>query len=585
MKRGLEIIVAGLAAAACVSAPGAMSPAAWPPAARAQLQLAELKLYPQGTRIVEGRQGLVTGTLSPIAVHAGMEALQRGGTAADAAIATSLTQIATNLGSDVSYAGAAQVLYFEARTGKVYALDAGWTGWRGETAPETIPAADLSLIGAAAGTSGAEDGRKTLVPGFMAGMEALNSRFGKLSLANLLKPSIWYAENGLAISPLLASYFSMQEKYLNRTPEGRAFAHPAGALPKTGDLYKQADLAATLKGVARHGASFMYGGDWGRAYVAAVNAHGGKASLADMRAYKPVWSEPPSVAFAGGRVFGPATGATDCSVLEALSLMDAAELVGKPAYWRDPDVFRAYADILRFAEVGPYMPAALTFERANGFASTCAGRITPQYAAAVLPHIRDLIRPPAPPTDGGHHSASVVAVDRWGNVAAVVHSINAAVWGDTGIVVGGVPVSNAGGLYKARMALLPPGSRLPNDMAPVIALKDGRPWLAVATIGTSLVPETVRQVTGLASGVDPVQLMTAPPLLFNFEVERMELVPSGAYPPAFLDALKAGGLPIREETALRVATLRGTSVLSWVSPTGSWRSVETPGVLGFADGH
>jgi len=79
-----------------------LSPANWKVEEKARAEQAEQMPWPPQARVVEGRQGLVTGTMSPIAVHAGMEALRQGGTAADAAATVALTQVATALGSYVS---------------------------------------------------------------------------------------------------------------------------------------------------------------------------------------------------------------------------------------------------------------------------------------------------------------------------------------------------------------------------------------------------------------------------------------------------------------------------------------------------
>src|ERR1700678_876529 len=99
-----------------------LSPDHWPAATRAELEQRELASFPATARSIPGSSILVARTLSPIAGHAGMEALRQGGTAADAAATSALTQVATNLGSVVSYAGVSQLLYFEAPTSKVYAL-------------------------------------------------------------------------------------------------------------------------------------------------------------------------------------------------------------------------------------------------------------------------------------------------------------------------------------------------------------------------------------------------------------------------------------------------------------------------------
>ena len=112
-----------------------LSPDHWPTPERAEIQQREFFGLPPYAGPVSGRMSLVAGTLSPVAVHAGVEALRRGGTAADAAATVALTQVATAFGSVVSYAGISELLYFDAKSGKVYALDAGWGSYTQETDP------------------------------------------------------------------------------------------------------------------------------------------------------------------------------------------------------------------------------------------------------------------------------------------------------------------------------------------------------------------------------------------------------------------------------------------------------------------
>src|SRR4051812_30017450 len=195
MRRITTLISLAFMLALPTAAPAAtLSPQSWPDAERLRLEQSEAAIWPSRVRAAAGTRGLVTGTASPVAVHAGVETLRQGGTAADAAVATALTQVTMMLGANVSYAGVAEILYFERRTGRVYVLDAGWGTWRGEHAPATIPNADISAItGRAPGAAGAA-GRKALVPGFMAGMQTFHDRFGRLPLRRLFVPAMWCAE-------------------------------------------------------------------------------------------------------------------------------------------------------------------------------------------------------------------------------------------------------------------------------------------------------------------------------------------------------------------------------------------------------
>jgi gamma-glutamyltranspeptidase len=138
-----------------------------------------------------------------------------------------------------------------------------------------------------------------------------------------------------------------------------------------------------------------------------------------------------------------------------------------------------------------------------------------------------------------------------------------------------------------------PGEMLPDSMSPVIALKAGKPVLAVASTGVSSTPETTRLVGGvLAGGEDLLSLMSAPPLLVNlnpFEpnqslVNRAESIPTGAYDAQQLQAIAAEGVPVREESLLRIWAIRGTAVMVVIDqPSGAPRAVEVQNVSGFAE--
>jgi gamma-glutamyltranspeptidase / glutathione hydrolase len=264
--------------------------------------------WPVSARTVTGKGGLVAATVSPIAVQAGLQALRCGGNAADAAATVALTQISTQLGSVVSFAGILSTLYYEAGTGQVHALDAGYNTYEGETDPKTIPMSDLGEfnlgqahinLGQTPSVIGA-NGRKTLVPGFMAGIQALHDRFGQLPSKALFQPAIWYAENGVTISPILAGYFRQRKDCLSQTPEGRAFLAGAGSSqPQVGDVFLQPQLVQTLRCVATHGARYMYEGAWADAFVATVRKAGGKVSSDDLANYQASWDDA-----CAGEVFG-----------------------------------------------------------------------------------------------------------------------------------------------------------------------------------------------------------------------------------------------------------------------------------------
>ena len=232
--------------------------------------------------------GIVSATVSPVAAYAGLQALRHGGKAADAAATTALTQIVRQLGSVVSYAGVFTMLYYDAEIHQVSSMDAGYNSYVHETDPLTIPAGDLGPLGFGPKSSeGAAKGRETLVPGFMAGLEAMHHRFGRLPFRDLFAPAIWYCDHGVLISPSLQYFFTVRAKFLSRTPEGQRFLHPdGGEMPKAGDLYVQSELGGTLAAVAEHGARYMYTGQWGQDFVRIIQREGGKVTPEDLERYR-----------------------------------------------------------------------------------------------------------------------------------------------------------------------------------------------------------------------------------------------------------------------------------------------------------
>jgi hypothetical protein len=120
------------------------------------------------TQKLHSAKAMIAGVTNPFAVHEGLETLKRGGSAADAALTTALAQIALNAGAAMSYAGILTAVYYDANSGKVYSLNAGWNTPRNETEPLSIP------------RPGTASGRTALVPGFMAARASLRASLRRI---------------------------------------------------------------------------------------------------------------------------------------------------------------------------------------------------------------------------------------------------------------------------------------------------------------------------------------------------------------------------------------------------------------------
>lgn len=592
-----SVLLAGAMALAAGSVASAadLSPGTWPAADRQRVEAQETQSWsPTQAQVVSGSEGMVSATVSPIAVYAGVQALKQGGNAADAAATVALTQITTQLGSVVSYAGVFTMVYYDAKTHRIYSMDAGYNAYLGETDPKSIPQGDLGVLNfgrtpAAAGAFG----RETLVPGFMAGVEAMHQRFGRLPFKDLFAPAIWYDEHGVPVSDHLQGFFKMRQTALARTAEGRAFmAQAGGDTPAHGALFVQPELARTLTAVSEHGAAYMYTGPWAQDFVRIVQREGGKATMEDLARYRPIWSEPYRVGVFGHEVYmngAPHYGAYN--LIPALNLAEAMKLDQKGPYWSDVDTFRDLARITETVTAAPQLSPAVAGQlKAHGVDPSPQNQLTKAYAAEVAPLMDALYTPPM--DNDPHHSNSIVVVDKEGNIAAITHTINSVVWGGTGIVVDGIPIPDSGGFQQARLAAMAPGGRLPHEIIDTIVLDPaGKPVLATGSIGSSLVPETIRTLVGvLGQHQDLATVMAHPPLLSRFSLDGKDPPPNerpvslqeSAYDPAFIAKLKASGVLMADTTAQMSGALRGTLAAVAIDPaTGQRTAADQPGVMVF----
>ena len=124
-----------------------------------------------------------------------------------------VTQVALTAGAPVSYFGIVSLVYYDAKTGKTYTMNAEWNTVRGETDPSTIPGKiDMSSEGALLGTE--PSGRTALVGGFMKGVEAAHRRFGRLPFRSLFEPAIYVADHGMPVAGDLARFLSQRSQDL-----------------------------------------------------------------------------------------------------------------------------------------------------------------------------------------------------------------------------------------------------------------------------------------------------------------------------------------------------------------------------------
>jgi gamma-glutamyltranspeptidase / glutathione hydrolase len=264
----------------------------------------------QGRSMVVSKFGIVS-TPQFLASQAGAHILEEGGNAIDAAIAANAVMgvvqpYVNGIGGDLF------MVYYEAKTGKVYGLNSsGWT-------PKALTIETLKAKGV---TEINPIGVESIdVPGAVAGWDAMRTRFGSLPFSQLLAPAIYYAQNGFPLAERNARYWIA--KRLMDQPGWKETYDIWPNAPQPGDLFRNPALASSLRQIAAHGRDAYYNGPMTETMVKFLNAHGGMHTLEDFRDFQPEWVEPVSTTYRGWTVYELPPNGQGIAALSMLNIME-----------------------------------------------------------------------------------------------------------------------------------------------------------------------------------------------------------------------------------------------------------------------
>lgn len=518
-----------------------ISPATWPKGEYDRFLSAQ-NVDRSTSGVATGTNGAVTVAYNGIAARAGLEALKQGGNAIDAAMTAAVTQVTVTAGAPISYFGILSLVYYDAKSGKVYTMNAEWNTVRGETDAKSIPGS-INMASPEGLRGTAVSGRTALVGGFMKGVGAAHARFGRLPFARLFDTSIYVAEHGMPVTNHLAEKFEFRREDLSRLPATRStFLKADGSTYKAGELFKQPALASTLRAVAKNGTDYIYKGPWAQKLVAAVQADGGKMTLDDLAAYDVIWDDP-LVANMGAYQLQTNRPPNDggLNMIEAQQLAIAAGIPGGPHWTTNAAALKASLDITQMYTLG-YLPDSLKAQIYPGIDFSAAGRVSPSRAQELWKRMRAGAVPFQWKAPAGHHSDDVVAIDKDGNIAAITQSINCVDWGKTAINIDGLSIGDPGSFQQAAIAKIAPGTRLPAPTETGILFKDGKPVLGFASMGSGLHQRTFQallNVMHFGMNVDTA-INTADFLLPDTDLKTGQLtfrVPKGRFAKEVLDAV------------------------------------------------
>ena len=486
-----------------------------------------------GRPVALSSNGMVTSPHA-LASHAGAAMLREGGSATDAAIATSaalsvLYPHMTGIGGDAFW------LIYDAATRSVRYIDGGGRA----TSLGTIDAfarrglSEVPVKGPLPGT--------LTVPGAVASWGMAHATYGRLPLRRCLESAIGYAREGFPVTARLAHWRDVARPELAKSPEAAAI------FLKEGATLTNPDLARTLEAIAADGWFGFYDGEVARELLRYSDANDGFFTADDLLAQHARWGQPIEGTYRGVKIYETPAPTQGFAVLEMLNLLEPFELHRKPLLGPDAVHFMVQAKQLAYHDRDQHLADPR-------FADVPMERLISKAYAAKR---RDLMDPDRAlpwnriPSYGSlaGDTVYIAVVDKTGNAVSLIHSVYgsfgaAVVAGRTGVVL-----QNRSAYFSLDPTSpnrVEPGKTPLHTLIASLAFRDDKLWAAVGCMGADGQPQIHLQTyhAMIDHGLDIQQALDMPRFLsgrFAIGEARDTLHIEARYPPATIAELERRG--------------------------------------------
>lgn len=433
---------------------------------------------------VIGQNGMVA-TSQPLATQIGLDVLKKGGNAIDAAIAANaalglMEPTGNGMGGDLF------AIVWSARDQKLYGLNASGRSPLGLSYDQMK--AELDKLG-----------RNTIpplgllpisVPGAVDGWFELHSKFGKMPMAEILQPTIEYAENGFPVSELIAWYWQRSAGNLSQQPGAfRDEMTIDGRGPEKGEIMKRPTLGNTLKLLASQGRDAFYKGEIADKMDAFMRANGGYLRKADFERHTSTWVEPMSVNYRGYDVYELPPNGQGIATLQMLKILEGYDLKSMGYNSEEALHLMIEAKKLVFEDVAKFYadPDFTDFDWNK--------LLTDEYAAErrklITHRAANTVRAGASILEEGD-TIYMTTADAEGNMVSLIQS-NFRGMGSGVVVPGtGFVFQDRGELFSMdpqHANVYAPGKRPFHTIIPAFVMKDGKPWLSFGVMGGDMQPQ------------------------------------------------------------------------------------------------
>ncbi len=437
-------------------------------------------------------------TSHPLATQIALDVMRRGGSAVDAAIAANaalglMEPTGNGIGGDFF------AIVWDPRTAKLHgyngsgrspkSLSLKWFQDQGLT--DIPPHGPLPVT----------------VPGTVDGWFALHGRFGKLPMAEVLKPTVDYARNGHPVHETIAYYWNRSVPVLSKWPGFTEQFTIDGRAPRKNEMWRSPNLANTLETIGRDGRDAFYKGDIARTIGDYFKANGGFLSYEDMAAHTGEWVEPVSTNYRGVDVWEIPPNGQGIAALQILNILEGYDF-SKIAFGSAEHVHLfteakklAFADRARWYADADFFPAPARGQTPQQAAAATVQRlISKDYAA----ERRGLINPDraARAVDAGTRlnqgdTIYLTTADKDGMMVSLIQSNYRGMGSGMAPPGLGFIFQDRGEQFVLKAGhpnSFEPGKRPFHTIIPAFATKDGKPWISFGLMGGAMQPQGHAQI-------------------------------------------------------------------------------------------
>lgn len=461
-----------------------------------------LLLSIQGTAQTYAKNGMVVSS-DRTSSEIGVSILKKGGNAIDAAIATAFSLAVTH--PSAGNIGGGGFIVFMNKEGKVTTLD-----FREKAPLAATPDMYLDAEGNVIKDSNHKTAKAIGVPGTVAGLYMAHQKYGKLNWKELVQPAIDQAANGFLFNWSLyraANRFAEQ----NDVPEfiKNYFRTKKGAIPEPGDLWKQPQLAETLKLIRDKGRDGFYKGSTAAKIASWMKENGGLITKKDLKKYEAIERKPIRGTYKGYDIYSmPPPSSGGVVLVEMMNLMELADFnkaefnSAAHLHLLIESMRRAYADRaehLGDPDFNPDIPIDKLTSKA--FAQKRFAGIDLSRAS-----VSDSTKYGHP--FDGESTTHLSTIDKFGNAVSMTYTLEYSYGSKMGSPELGFifnnemgdfnpqpGVTNSRGQIGSKPNLIAPEKRMLSSMTPTIVGKNGKPYLVIGSPGGRTIINTVFQTT------------------------------------------------------------------------------------------